>query len=95
MIKIDNGTVEICGNLNDILADISTIIHNLHHACLVGKANVPQGESRKMIMQAVELGFKTRGEVKEEYKKSKECLRADALKALDELRNILLGKDEE
>lgn len=95
MIKIDKGIVQICGDLKDILADISTIVHNLHYECLVDKANIPQEESRKMIMNAVELGLKKREDVEKEVKESKERMKSEALKALDELRSILLGKDEE
>lgn len=95
MIKCNKELVEIRGEKGHILAELANIVHHLHYGCFVDNAEIPEEKSREMIMHAVELGLTPPEEVHKEAEKSKECLRADALKALDELRSILLGKDEE
>lgn len=95
MIKTDKGCIEIKGNVPDVLADLSTIVHNLYHNCLIGGAEISPEESRKMIMEAVGCGFMSDEEAAENAKESKERAKEDLLRVLDKLADILKGKDDE
>ena len=91
MINCNSGVVQIRGKKNDVLADLSTAIHVLHFEVFVGDGKIPPEKSREMIMDAVEYAFKT----EDELSNKQDELKNDVLKTLDELRSILLGKDEE
>lgn len=95
MIKVDNSGIEINGIAPDVLSELTTIVHHLHYDCIVGSDKVSPEESRKLIMEAVELGFSSDEEVAAKAKESKERIKADVLRVLDELANILKGKDDE
>ena len=66
MIKSGKGTVEITGTPADVLADVSLLVHHMHHNCFVKEAEIPADESKKLILEAVEKGFKTEDEIKSE-----------------------------
>lgn len=95
MIKVDKGYIEIRGNVQDVLANLSTLVHNLYHDCFIGSAEISPEESRKMIMEAVGVGFLSDEEAAENAKESKERAKEDLLRMLDELADILKGKDDE
>lgn len=94
MIKNDKGNIEIRGEKRIVLAELSSLIHHLHHECFIENAEFSPEKSREMIMHAVELGLKSPEEVHNHADESRKRMKADALKALDELKSILLGEDE-
>lgn len=95
MLKVDKGCIEIRGNVPDVLANLSTLVHNLYHDCFIGSAEISPEESRKMIMDAVELGFLSDEEAAAKAKESKDRAKDDLLRMLDKLADILKGKDDE
>lgn len=91
MIKCDKGKVEICGTVQNVFAELSTLVHFLHHHAIVQFADGDYEESRKMILEAVERGLMSKEEAKDDAKEAK-ALVAEALEAL---AKALAGKDEE
>ena len=55
MIKTENGKLRIKGDICEIKADLSLIIHELYHNVLT--QHMSQEEAKEEIMESVELGF--------------------------------------
>ena len=92
MIKCDNGNIEITGMKSEILADLSTMVHVLHFNVFIENRGMTAEESRKMILDSVEIGFLSESEAKEKL-----CggVKDNILKVLDELKELLSRKDDE
>lgn len=92
MIKCDKGNVSIEGTRPLVLAELSTLVHSLHHGVFTGDQGLPAEVSRKLILEAVEDGFKTEEEAKQKaIGMTKELLS----EVLNSLQKILNGKDDE
>ena len=67
MIKAKEGKVEVKGFTDELLADVGVIIHSLVDAFV--ENDIPRDEAVEEIRRAVELGFKTEEEIREDAKK--------------------------
>lgn len=92
MIKCDKGDTVIKGNTSTVLSELSTLVFALHHHVFVEKAEVAPEDSRKMILEAVERGFKSMDQTVED---EEEALGNVMVKVLDMLKEIIQGKDVE
>lgn len=92
MIKCDKRNVEFCGKKSLILPELSTLVHALHFNVFIEKDGMTAEESRKTILDAVKIGFLSDSEAKDKL-----CgeMKDEILKALDELKELLSGKDDE
>lgn len=88
MIKCDKGNVEIHGTGANMLAELTTLVHALYYDVLIKDCDIPQEEAQKLILDAVQLGFKTHEQVKGEAA-------ARIVEMLDKLKDILTRKDDE
>ena len=92
MIKCNEGNVEITGSKATVMTEFSTLVHAMHYELFIGEDKMTAEESRKEILEAVELGFLTF----DESKKKLACdVKSEILKALDELKELLCRKDDE
>lgn len=79
MIKSGKGTVEITGTPAKVLADVSLLVHHMHHNCFVKEAEIPADESKMLILKAVEKGFQTEQEI-----------RLETLHLLEKLQDMIM-----
>lgn len=92
MIRCNHGDVSFDGTQPQLLAELSTIVHALHHCVFVEDHGLSAEESRKLILGAVEDGFKTEEEAKQ---KAVELTKELLEEVLGGLIRILDGKDDE
>lgn len=88
MIKVDKGNIEISGNLPLIMAELTTLVHVMHHDTFTRKLNMTPEESKELIMEAFQKGFLTEDEVKEDTKEH-------LLNLLDKIKELIVGKGDE
>lgn len=92
MIRCNNGDVSFDGTRPQLLAELSTLVHALHHCVFVEDHGLSAEESRKLIVEAVEDGFQTEDEAK---RKAVEMTKELLEEVLDGLARILNRKDDE
>lgn len=68
MIKVENGMCEIkaVDGVPDIMTDLSCIIRSISRTAMVEKRDYSEAETKKLVEQAVRLGFATDEEVTQE-----------------------------
>lgn len=69
MIKVEKGKVEIMGEMPRIRSELATLIHALHFNVI--EPQIGEEESRKIIMETVEDGFKTAEQIMSEKPKER------------------------
>lgn len=68
MIKTKLGETRISGNIHEVMADLSLIIHNLYHDAL--PESMTKEEAKERIMHAVKIAFMEENEVRESARKT-------------------------
>ena len=86
MIKSNRGTVEIEGTLPDVLADLSTLVHNMY-GVFVDELDMAPERAQDSILEAVNMAFKSKEEVHGTL--------IDLLTELGEVIERILDKEEE
>lgn len=89
MIKIEKGRVEISGLYPNVMADVSTLVHNLYHNICIEHAGMNPEEAKADILRAVNYGFMSKDEVHAKAAKAKEDMLQHPEILLDMLKNIL------
>lgn len=89
MIKCEKGNVTIHGSGACILAELSSLVHALYYTTFVDEAGKPMEEGKKLILEAVEKGFKTNEELMAGMDS------ADLVKVLEMVADLLKGKGVE
>lgn len=59
MIKVDKGNVAVIGNHPIVMAELSTLVHELFYDVLIEHGGMSPEEAKKEITDAVEIGFMT------------------------------------
>ena len=95
MIKVDKGIVSVVGPHPIVMAELSTLVHEMYFGVLIKNAGMSPEEAKAEINHAVEMGFMTE-------EKAEEVANEIARKALTAFINALMsgstkqhGKDEE
>lgn len=94
MIKCDKGDIILKGAGTELLGDLSALVHAMYEA-LTEKAGGDPDEVKSDIVQAVELGFKSRPELEDEARKALAGLFDLLGKAVDKLSDKLNSDKKE
>lgn len=95
MIKVDKGQVTIIGQHPIVMAEFTTLVHEMYHSILTEHGGMTPEEAKEQINRAVELGFMTDEQAKE---KAKELISQSITEILDALMagiTKIHGKDDE
>ena len=93
MIKVENGKVGISGTHPEVMAELSTLVHELYFNVLPKHRNMTPDEAKAAINRAVEMGFCTEEQM---CSKAVESFIETLLGALEKAaKNINHGKDDE
>ena len=87
MIKIDKGNVEIEGSALEILAEISTMIHEVCYEILIERCDATPEQAKEDIMHAVERAFLIEDEMRDTAAEALENVLEKAAKLLGDLLN--------
>lgn len=95
MIKVDKGNVTVIGKHPIVMAELTTLVHEMYHSILTEHGGMTPEEAKEQINNAVELGFMTDEQAKE---KAKELIGKSIAGILYALMNAITethGKDDE
>ena len=95
MIKVDKGMVSISGAHPLVMAELSTLVHELYFNVLPNHMNMTPDEAKKEISRAVEMGFNTEEQAADIAKEIIGKSIAELVNALVDSITKQNGKDDE
>lgn len=95
MIKVDKSNVTVIGQHPIVMAELTTLVHEMYHTILTEHGGMTPEEAKAQINRAIENGFMTDEQAKE---KAKELIGKSITAILDALMDGITkehGKDDE